>query len=79
MLKISAKEKIDLTIEWMKEQVCQAHSNGLLLGISGGLDSALVAFLIKKAFPRDSLGVILPCHSNPEDINDAIKLLNRLT
>ncbi|HHU69338.1 MAG TPA: NAD(+) synthase [Thermoanaerobacterales bacterium] len=59
----------------MKEQVCKAHASGLLLGISGGLDSALATFLVKKAFPKDSLGVILPCDSNPEDINDAMKVV----
>lgn len=65
-------EKIVQTITaWLQDQVEQAHVNGLLVGVSGGLDSAVVANLIKRACPNDSLGVIMPLQSNPIDIQDA--------
>ncbi len=69
-----SEEKIDLTIEWIREQVVNSGSKGVLVGLSGGIDSSLVAYLIKKAFPDHALGVILPCKSNPKDAQDAILL-----
>lgn len=58
-------------IKWLQAQVKAAHVNGLLVGVSGGLDSAVVAHLIKRAFPNHSLGVIMPLNSNPVDIEHA--------
>lgn len=57
--------------KWLQEQTHEAHMNGLLVGVSGGLDSAVVAHLIKQAFPDNSLGVIMPLKSNPVDIEHA--------
>ncbi|SHJ30045.1 NAD+ synthase [Geosporobacter subterraneus DSM 17957] len=71
----SIAEKIDLTVEWLREKVKQSGTNGLVVGISGGIDSALVAFLIRKAFPENSMGVIMPCKSNPKDREDALKVV----
>jgi len=68
------EEKINLTVEWIRDQVEQSGTKGVLVGLSGGIDSALVACLIKRAFPSNALGVILPCKSNPKDAQDAILL-----
>ncbi|MTI54068.1 MAG: NAD(+) synthase [Geosporobacter ferrireducens] len=67
--------KIDLTVEWLRERVEQSGTKGLVVGISGGIDSALVAFLIKKAFPENSMGIIMPCKSNPKDREDALSVV----
>lgn len=42
------------------------------MGMSGGMDSAVVAALAKRAFPHHALGVLLPCHSEPQDAEDAL-------
>ena len=68
-------EIINKTVEWLREQVKEAGMDGLLVGVSGGLDSAIVAYLIKQAFPEQSLGVILPIHTNPKDQEDAQKVV----
>lgn len=65
------EDKIDKIVHWLRKQVRQAHADGLLVGVSGGLDSAVVAFLIKRAFPENSLGVIMPLKNNPKDVHDA--------
>jgi NAD+ synthase len=71
----SINEKIDLTVQWLRDQVHLSGTEGLVVGISGGIDSALVTFLIQKAFPEKSLGVILPCKSNSKDREDALKVV----
>ncbi|MGI6226751.1 MAG: NAD(+) synthase [Peptococcales bacterium] len=72
---IGSEKKIDLTVQWLKEQVESSKTNGLIVGVSGGIDSALCSYLIKKAFPDNSLGVIMPCESNPDDTKDALKVV----
>lgn len=44
----------------------------MAIGLSGGLDSAVVARLAQLAAPGAALGVLLPCHSDPQDEQDAI-------
>jgi len=59
-------------VEWLKQKNAEANTSGLVCGISGGVDSAVVAGLCKKAFPNASLGVIMPSNSNPADKEDAL-------
>lgn len=66
------KEKIDQLVNWIQQQVKDAGLNGAIVGISGGIDSAVVTHLIKRAFPEHSIGLILPCKSNPKDQEDAM-------
>ena len=56
---------------WLKQKVGEASAKGCILGLSGGIDSAVVALLCKKAFPNNTLAVILPCHSLKEDVQHA--------
>ncbi len=65
------EERIKQTVEWLREKVKEARAGGLLVGISGGVDSAVVAGLCKRAFPDNSLGVILPAASSSADLEDA--------
>ncbi len=61
------EQKVEKIVSWLQEQVKEAKVEGLLVGVSGGIDSAVVANLIKKAFPHRSLGVIMPCKSQSDD------------
>ncbi len=65
-------------IDWLREKVIEANGKGLVFGLSGGIDSSLVAALSKKAFPENALGIIMPCHSNPEDEEDALLVAEKL-
>jgi len=58
-------------VSWIRKQVEDAGCKGLVLGLSGGIDSAVVAVLCKKALPQNTLGAILPCHSIVDDMADA--------
>lgn len=59
-------------IDFLKDTMKNSCTSGLVLGISGGIDSAVVAYLIKKASPKGAVGVILPCKSVEKDRQDAI-------
>jgi len=69
---INIDKVIEEAVLWIKETVEKAGAKGVVFGLSGGIDSAVVAALCKKAFPEDSLGVIMPCYSNPVDEEHAI-------
>ena len=53
---------------WIRKKVEEASAEGVILGMSGGLDSSVTAVLCKNAFPKSTLGLIMPCFSDPEDI-----------
>jgi NAD+ synthase len=57
--------------DWIAAEVEAAGGAGVVYGLSGGIDSAVVAALAKRAFPHHTLGVIMPCHSDPADAEDA--------
>ncbi len=65
-------------ITWIKDKVFNAGAKGGVVGISGGVDSAVSAALIKKAFPNNCLGVIMPCHSSSKDTEYAYLLANSI-
>lgn len=65
-------------INWIKEKVLEANAKGIVFGISGGIDSAVLAGLVKRAFPENSLGIIMPCNSNPQDEEHAILVADSL-
>ncbi len=64
----------DRVSRWIRKEVEKAGAAGILVGLSGGIDSAVVAVLAKKAMGDHVLGLILPCHSLYEDEQDAVLL-----
>ncbi len=70
------EKTVSTIVDWLRDQVNQANVKGLVVGVSGGLDSAVIANLIKRACPENSLGVIMPIKSNPADIVDAQKVVD---
>ncbi len=59
-------------IDWLQSKVAEAGTRGVVFGMSGGLDSSVLAALCRHAFPEHHLGLILPCHSDPRDTEDAL-------
>ena len=70
-------EYLSYLVTWIQNKVNEAHAKGVIIGISGGIDSAVVAGLAKKAFPNQCLGLILPCHSNPLDEKLGVELCQK--
>lgn len=64
-------EEVERIVRWIEEQVKKAQAQGLVFGMSGGIDSSVVAVLAQRACGKNILGLIMPCYSNPEDLEDA--------
>lgn len=65
------KEEKEKIVRWIQNQVKAANAQGLVLGMSGGIDSSVLAVLAKNALPDHTLGLMMPCHSLKEDLEDA--------
>lgn len=68
----NTQEDIMKVGNWIKKKVEQAGCKGVVFGLSGGIDSAVVAGICKKVFPETSLGIIMPCESIDEDEKHAL-------
>ncbi|MBN2331308.1 MAG: NAD+ synthase [Candidatus Aenigmarchaeota archaeon] len=64
----------DRIVEWLKGKVEEAGAKGAVIGLSGGVDSSLVAALAKKALGENVIGVIMPCGSADQDADHAMEL-----
>jgi len=64
-------------IEWLKGKVTNAGADGVVVGLSGGIDSSVTSILAKKAYPDNTLGLVMPCYSNEQDKTDAIKVAEK--
>jgi len=62
---------------WMKKEVKKAGKKGIILGISGGIDSAVTAAIAKMAVGKNVLGLIMPCGSVKDDIRLARLVANK--
>ncbi len=59
-------------VNWLKKKVREAQAKGVVIGLSGGLDSCVAAALAKQALGKNRvLGLLLPCHSHARDSADA--------
>ena len=66
-------------VSWIKQQVKNSGSKGIVIGLSGGIDSAVVAALCKEAVGKNNLLVLfMPCNSNIQDLKDAKIVVNKL-
>ena len=69
------KEEKDKIVKFIKAYYDRYDLGGVVIGISGGKDSGVVAGLFAEALGPDRIiGVTLPCHSKATDKNDAQKV-----
>ena len=58
--------------KWIREYVINAKADKVVVGLSGGIDSAVTAALSVKAIGKENVfGLLMPCESILSDIDDA--------
>jgi len=78
ILKINCEKVCAYLVSFLKEEVSKIGFNSVIFGLSGGLDSSLVAFLCKMAFGRNNTyGIILPYKDTPKESVDHAYLIGR--
>lgn len=71
----AALELADRISAWLKERIDEAGSERFILGLSGGIDSAVVCGLCARAVgPERVLAVIMPSSSISQDETEALKV-----
>lgn len=64
---------------WIKEYIYSAGAKGVVVGLSGGIDSAVTAALCRNAIGKENvIGLALPCESISEDLEDAKNIASTL-
>jgi NAD+ synthase len=61
------EERIRRLVDWIQDKVISAGCRGVVFGMSGGLDSSLLAVLCQRAFPKNVLALMMPCYSVDKD------------
>jgi NAD+ synthase len=66
-------EKVVFDIQdWIKNYLKTAKATSIVVGLSGGIDSAVTAALCTNAIGKDHIiSLALPCESSPQDLEDA--------
>ncbi len=79
------QEEMENAIKWIRNYVQNSGAKGIVIGNSGGKDSATVLAMAVKAIGKENvISVFMPCHSVNSDLEDAkivsstfdVKLLN---
>ena len=64
---------------WIAQYIDRVGAKGVVIGLSGGIDSSVAAALAVKRLGKEYvLGVILPCESHPQDKDDALAVVEWL-
>jgi NAD+ synthase len=73
------QEEIEKIAQWMKDYAKEAGAKGFVVGLSGGIDSSVIACLAVKAVGKDNVvGISLPCQTRQDMKDDAVELAENL-
>ena len=73
--------KIIQSIEsFLKNKISQSNASGVIFGLSGGIDSVVVAYLCSNVFKKNALALIMPDSkiSPKTETQDALKIAGNL-
>jgi len=70
---MNCKRNVELATSYIKDYVDKSGAKGVILGISGGIDSAVIAYLACRALePEKVFGLVLPYKTtDPQSLEDA--------
>ncbi|MEM3041263.1 MAG: NAD(+) synthase, partial [Nitrososphaerota archaeon] len=73
---LNYQEETERILNFIRDQVNAANAAGVVVGLSGGVDSSLVATLCVQAITKENvLGVLMPTSFTPYRDNEDAKLL----
>lgn len=64
-------DALELIIRWTRARLAFSGARGAVFGVSGGVDSSLVACVLARAAPKRVTAFVLPCDSAAADERDA--------
>ena len=70
-------KKLGQLLDWLQNYKERTNCKGVVLGISGGKDSTVVAMLAKKVWGDNVLGILMP-NGEQADIGDSIDIVTKL-
>ena len=76
---MNTEQLAEKLILWIRDKVLAAGCKGVVVGISGGLDSSVLAVLCHRAFPQSMLGLLMPCYSSQEDVVHARTMVSKFS
>lgn len=66
----------EILVDFLREEAKKVGFSKVVLGLSGGIDSALVAYLAAKAFgPENVLGILMPYKTSSKESVEHAKLV----
>lgn len=66
------RTELNNAVLWIKQYVEKSKAKGVVLGLSGGKDSAVVLAMAVKAIGKEKVVTVsMPCHSISDDYDDA--------
>jgi len=76
---MNTEQLAEKLILWIRDKVLATGCKGVVVGISGGLDSSVLAVLCHRAFPQSMLGLLMPCYSSQEDVEHARTMVSKFS
>jgi len=76
---MNTEQLAEKLILWIRDKVLAAGCKGVVVGISGGLDSSVLAVLCHHAFPQSMVGLLMPCYSSQEDVEHARTMVSKFS
>lgn len=71
------ENKLNKILDWLEDYKTHTNCKGVVLGISGGKDSTIVAMLAKKVWGDNVIGILMP-NKQQNDIYDSINIVEKL-
>ncbi len=77
---LDVKNTTKIICDFIRDKLEESKAEGIVMGLSGGIDSSIVAYLCARAVEKEKImGLVLPSETtSPEDIEDAVNLAEEL-
>lgn len=77
---INEERSMEIIGEFIKNKKRESKTDGVVIGLSGGLDSSTIAHICARFFKKNRiLGLVMPSHTTSiEDVDDAVSVADKL-